>query len=309
MTTLQLSDIKEIVRNYGLIVNHFEPFGGETANSSYLLETDQESYILTVFLEKTFTNVTKMGQLLLLLGEYKFPSTRLIPLLTGEPALLYKEKPIILKRYISGQVCEDLNESMLYQIGEAMAKLHQIPDLDFLPNQHAYGLELFSSVINCNINREYESWLEEQLRYFEQKLPSELPRGPIHGDLFDENILFDDENLKAIIDFEDACYYYKLFDLGMAIIGLCVDSEKFTLSKVHSLIKGYQQIRTLEKQEQESLQLFIEYTATATSYWRFWKFHIHTPQAEKTDKHWEMVNFAKEARNMSKSQFIFEVFG
>lgn len=304
---LQLLDIKKIARQYGLTVSAFEPFSGGASNSSYLLQADKNRYVLTRFTNKEFPDVTKLAQLLRLLDEHNFPSTRLVLLPTGEAALMYRAKPVILKRYISGQVCSALDNAMLHQIGAAMARLHQIPPPDFLPDEHPYGIQLFSSVIGRDINTEYESWLAGQLRYFEQHIPPNLPRGLIHGDLFYDNVLFEG-GLKAIIDFEDACCYYKAFDLGMAIVGLCTKATKLAPSAARALLMGYQQVRVLEEREKESLPLFIEYAATATSYWRFWKYHIHAPQAQKADKHWEMVRLAKQARAIPKASLFSHVF-
>jgi Ser/Thr protein kinase RdoA (MazF antagonist) len=75
-TQLQESDVQEIARNYDLTVSEFEPIEGGAGNSSYLLQTQQGSTVLTVFDEKTLSYVTRLGQLLLLLAEYEFPTTR-----------------------------------------------------------------------------------------------------------------------------------------------------------------------------------------------------------------------------------------
>lgn len=307
MTQLQLLDIQKIARQYGLTVNSFEPFSGGAGNSSYLLQADQNRYVLTSFNHLTFPEVINLAQLLRLLDEYNFPSNRLVFLSTGEAVLQYKGKPVMLKHYITGQVCSTLDNAMLHQIGRTMARLHQIPPPDFLLDEYFCRYQLFSSVIGRDINTHYESWLAGQRQYFEQHIPSNVPRGLIHADLFYDNVLFDD-GLKAIIDFESACYYYKVFDLGMAIVGLCIEATKFSPSKARFLVMGYQQIRVLEETEKESLQLFIEYAATATSYWRFWNYHIYEPQAEKSDLHWQMVSIAKEVRDFPKASFFSTIF-
>lgn len=111
--------------------------------------------------------------------------------------------------------------------------------------------------------------------------------------MFYDNVLFDRKKFKAIIDFEEACCYYKVFDLGMGIVGLCTESTTVALDKARDLVSGYQQVQKLEDIEKETLQLFVEYAATATSYWRFWKYRIDTPGAEKPDKHWQMVRLTE----------------
>ncbi len=214
----------------------------------------------------------------------------------------------MLKPFIVGQVIQNLDENMENQVGAAMARLHQIPAPEYLPNRHTYGLETFPRIIGQGINLEYENWLAQKYDYFLKTIPAGLPCGLIHGDLFYDNILFEGKKFKAIIDFEDGCRYYHVFDLGMAIVGLCTENAKIILPKVRALIKGYQNIRKLGKAEIEALPLFIEYAATATSSWRFWKYNIDTPTVEKSNKYWEMVRIAKDARTILSEEFIYALF-
>ena len=166
----------------------------------------------------------------------------------------------------------------------------------------------FSKVISRNVNQAYESWLAERLVQLKLQIPPELPCGLIHGDVFYDNILFERGKLKAIIDFEEACLYYKVFDLGMGILGLCTEGTTWVLSKARALVMGYQQVKALEEREKESLQLFCAYATIATSCWRFWKYHIHTPMVEKADEHWQMVHLAEEIDAVPKTNFLHAVF-
>jgi homoserine kinase type II len=307
-TRLQEHHIQKIASKYNLTVVNFEPIEGGAANSSYLLQARQGSYVLTVFDDKSWADVIRIGRLLLLLAEYKFPTTRLLSPTGGGIATMYRGKPVLLKTYIAGQVCQDLNETILDGIGAAMARLHQVPAPDFLPNSHPYGRQVFETVIGQNINSEYEGWLAERIAYLEQHFPLELPRGLIHGDLFYDNVLVERNKFRAIIDFEEACRYYKGFDLGMGILGLCTEKTTVALDKTRRLITGYQQVRTLETREKEALQLFIEYAAIATSFWRFWKYHIHTPTAERANAHWQMARLAEKIATIPKARFWEAVF-
>ena len=307
-TQLQENDVQQIAIDFNLVVASFAPLEGGAGNSSYLRHTQQADYVLTIFEEKTLTEVASLGQLLLLLAESEFPTTRLLIPTQGNIAIPYRGKPLLVKAYIQGQVFADLDATKLLQAGAAMSRLHQIPAPDFLSRNHAYGRQVFSTVIGLDIDPVYESWLAGRQSYLAQHIPSGLPIGLIHGDLFYDNILFERENLRAIIDFEEACRYYKVFDIGMAILGLCTEEDTIALEKARALVAGYQQIRRLEESEKETLQLFVEYAAIATSYWRFWKYHIDKPMAEKADKHRQMMRLAKGVNAIPKTRFLQAVF-
>ena len=306
-TKLEKEDLQKITHNYDLLMVEFEPIEGGAANSSYLLHTQQGKFVLTIFEEKALSNVLGIGKLLLLLAKYNFSTTTLLTLSNGEIALTYRDKPIILKTYLKGRVCEHLDEDMLYQTGVAIARLHQIPSPIFLPSQHSYGHQIFSRIIGRNINPEYESWLAKKLDYFKQNIPLNLPCGLIHGDIFYDNLLFNGTKLRAIIDFEEACYYFRVFDLGMAIVGLCTKNKTFALDKISSLITGYQQVQKLEDVEKKNLQLFVEYAATATSFWRFWKYNVENPCMAKSDRYIQMMHLAEEISVIPKTVFLSAV--
>ena len=307
-TQLKQSDIEKIAGYYNLEVASFESIEGGAGNSSYLLYVQQAKYVLTVFDEKTLNEVLHMGQLLLLLNAYDFPSIQLLPLISDDIVTVYMGKPIMLKSYIEGEVYEDLDEVMLDQLGKKMARLHEVPSPDYLPDTHSYGWQVFASVIGQNIDTKYEYWLQEQLDFLKQNIPSGLPRGLIHGDLFYDNVLFERNKFKAIIDFEEACHYYKVFDLGMAIVGSCAEGTTIDLDKACALVHGYQEVRQLEEMEKETLQLFVQYAATATSYWRFWKYNIDTSSANNAKKHWEMVKISEWVSSISNVTFSKMIF-
>jgi homoserine kinase type II len=306
---LQQEDIEEIVAAYDITVTGFEAMGGGASNSSYLLHSGRGRYVLTVFDNKTLDEADQIGQLLLVLEQHSFPTTRLLPTRSGAVTTIYRDKPVILKEYIPGQVCERLEEPMLRQAGAALARLHRIPTPDFVPDSYPYGWQVFPQVIGRNIDPEYESWLADRHGLFRRHLPRDLPRGLIHADLFDDNVLFEGENLKAIIDFEDVCRGQLGFDVGMAILGLCREQNTLAFDKAGAFVSGYQTVRSLAQEEIGALQLLVDYAATVTSYWRFWKYRIHVPTPEKADRHWQMVHFAEAVAATPAADFLEQVVG
>ena len=307
-TRIQTSDIRKIVSPYGIEVLDFTPIEGGNTNSNYHIRAKKGEYMLTIMEDKSLQEVQKFANLLHWLGTHNFVTSLVHATVTGELITQYDSKPIMIKNWVLGKVHERFTADMLTQIGSSMAQLHQIPAPAYLPKIHAYGLQVFSSVIGKKLDVKYEYWLEGQLKSIMKNIPNNLPRGLIHGDIFFDNVLFDRGNLKAIIDFEEACNYYLIFDVGMGILGLCRTDGKIDLTKARALIKGYEQIRSFEVLEKEYLQFFIEYAATATSWWRFWKYNIESNRSNSKDKHWEMVQVAKEVEAMNKEQFSSFVF-
>jgi homoserine kinase type II len=301
------SEIQEIADEYELTITGFKPIEQGQGNSNYLLVTNRDKYILTIF-EIEPIRVAHMIKVLVLLAEYEYPAPRIQNLSNGDALTEYKGKPVLLKPYITGQVIKDLDESMVSQAGAALARLHKIPVPDYLPDSHTYEVKTLPRVMKEGTDQTYGNWLGQRTRFIRQNLSPGLPLGLVHGDLFYDNVLFEDGKFKAILDFEDIFQAYKVFDLGMAAVGLCSESTIIALNKVRALVNGYQEIRLLEEVEKESLQIFIEYAALLTSTWRYWMYNIEAPDAAKADKYLQMVKIANHVSAIPKAIFINSVF-
>ncbi len=119
-TQLDEQDIQSLADSYDLRVINFLPIDGGSGNSSYILKTEQASYVLTVCDEKKIDEVFKMGQLLLLLETHNIPCNRLISPVNSEILTTFttadRVKPVILKNFFSGQVIKHLYEPMFFLV-------------------------------------------------------------------------------------------------------------------------------------------------------------------------------------------------
>jgi len=83
----------------------------------------------------------------------------------------------------------------------------------------------------------------------------DLPKGIIHGDMHDMNVLFEKEckELDCVLDWDDATYGPFLFDLAMGITEWCVIKEEVNDSYLQAFLKEYEASRKLEEIEKELL--------------------------------------------------------
>jgi len=306
-TKLLESEIQEIAGRYDLKVASYEPIEQGAGNTNYLLNTNRGKFILTVF-EIEPIRVAQMSGVLLLLEKYQFPAPRLCSMTNGEVLTEYQEKSVLVKPYITGRVETEVDDGKVKQVGTALARLHEIPAPDDLSDKHAYVEKTYPKVMALDIDQEFKDWIEQRVNVLTEKIPSQLPVGLVHGDLFYDNVLFEDEKLKAILDFEDVRRIYKVFDLGMAVVGICTEGTNILISKVRALVDGYQEVAILEEIEKDSLQMCIEWAAILTSVWRFWKYKIDMPDADKSEKYMQMVNIAKNASAIPTEDFKTAVF-
>jgi homoserine kinase type II len=244
-----------------------------------------------------------------LLEKNDFPAPRLERISNGDVVTEYQDKLVALKQHISGQVVEDLDTKQVAQVGSALAKLHEIPAPSNLSRRHTYVKTTYPQVMKQEKNISYKKWVSGRRKLILASIPSALPVGIIHGDLFTDNLLFEDGEFKAIIDFEDVSQIPKIFDLGMTIVGICTNDTEIDLNKSRALVKGYQEIWPLEDVEKKSLKAFVEWTAILTSTWRFWKYNIDTPNTGYSKKYVQMVDIAKNVKAIPINIFNEAMFG
>ena len=79
------------------------------------------------------------------------------------------------------------------------------------------------------------------------------------------------------MDFEDSTYYYRVFDLGMTIIGTCADGDTINLEKVKHFLNGYQAQAPLTSDEINALKAFTIYAGASMTYWRHQNFNYAKP--------------------------------
>ena len=307
-TRLAEEDIEEIARLYGLAISSFESIAGGAENSSYQLETDMGSMVLTFFETKTMEEVEPLGQLLKHLEAQNFPSHRVVETTDGALVSTYQGKALMLKRYLLGEPLAVLNEAMVRQLGRQLAILHAIPAPDYLPNEPAFGLQRIRSGLAEVRDKSFKDWLDERCERVEQRMGKQLPIGFVHADLFNDNVLFNGEQLEAIIDFEDAGTTMLVYDIGMAIVGTCLRGPDVDWSKARALVEGYETVRKLEDQERVALQASIEYGALTTAYWRYWKYNIKQANQERAEKHLEMKAVAEAVAGVEPNIFTLRIF-
>lgn len=304
-TVLNDLEIQTILAHYGTEkATSYKVLSGGSENTNYLVNTKNGSFVLTICEQKSIREATELASLLEHLKLHKFSTSILVKTITGTLTTLWDNKPVMLKEFIEGDIVPGLSENLLIFLGRELAQLHQIKAPDYLPNTVAYGLERFDEVQVYAPDSSFYKWLKSTQNYIENHMDIELPKALIHSDIFYNNIIIDRDGKQAtIMDFEEACYYYRVFDIGMMIIGTCRDENTIKSNKVACLLEGYQQEIKLLEIEKKALKTFTLYAATATAYWRHQNFNYVNIIPEKKDHYLEMKLLADTIMNLSDNYF------
>lgn len=308
-TQLTNDEVKKIVGEFkaGEFLD-FERIKGGATTSNFTVNTDKGKFVLSVCDEKSFEDAQILVSLLSYLENQTFLTPQIIDSVNNNGFVKYGDTPVILKKFIEGEVHEDLNQNMLQEIGKQIGYLHSIPAPAYLPNTHRQMANFLSETNSDDLPTKYARWLQEKRDAFRQYDLHQLEKALIHGDLFYDNILFVDGNLNGIIDLEDACHYYKPFDLGRGIIGSCMNDKNTVLEKARALVKGYKETGTISETEQNLLQVLAEYNAIASSFWNFKQHNMIHPNSPRSDDYTKRLEVANEIHDIPKDKFIKTLF-
>jgi homoserine kinase type II len=106
------------------------------------------------------------------------------------------------------------------------------------------------------------------------------PRGVIHGDLFRDNVLFDGEDLVALLDFEQASTGSLVYDVAVCVNAWCY-GDAFDAALVRAMCGGYAG-RAMSRAEARALM--IELRAAAMRFMVTRITDVHLPGVELAGK-------------------------
>jgi homoserine kinase type II len=105
------------------------------------------------------------------------------------------------------------------------------------------------------------------------------------------------------MDFEESAFYFRVYDIGMAIIGLCRDDLMINLGKVKSLLIGYNNINNLSDNELKSLKAFTVYAGVSMTFWRFVNFNYVKPNPLLSNHYIELKNLTDSLQKLPDNIF------
>lgn len=94
--------------------------------------------------------------------------------------------------------------------------------------------------------------------------------GLVHGDIFPDNCMYDNDTLVAIFDFEEVSYSPLILDIAITIVG-CFYRSDGTLDreKTFEFLQAYQRVRQLTRRELQVLPQMVQYALITLAFWRY----------------------------------------
>ena len=256
---------------------------GGIENTNYFVDTERGEYVLTLFERLTFAQLPFYLHFMKHLAERGIPVPRPEANKNGEILHRLKGKPAAVVNKLRGSSALKPNARHCAGVAETLARLH-LAGLDYSRHQpNLRGLDWWNSTaptVLPHLTPEQRSLLTSELAYQNHIAASSayktLPSGPIHADLFRDNVMFDGGQLTGFFDFYFAGYDTFLFDIAVCLNDWCIDlaTGRHDPERADAFLAAYQSQRKLTAQERALLPAALR--AGALRFWisRLWDFHL-----------------------------------
>jgi len=256
---------------------------GGIENTNYFVDTDQGQYVLTLFERLTHEQLPFYLHLMKHLAGRGIPVPDPVADASGIILHRLKDKPAAVVNKLRGHSELAPTPAHCARVGAMLARMH-LAGQDYPRQQpNLRGLDWWNEtvpVVLPYLSDDQRDLIQNELASQNEVAASaayaRLPRGPIHADLFRDNVMFDGAELTGFFDFYFAGCDTFVFDIGICLNDWCIDltSGAPDAERADAFMAAYQAVRPLTQDESDLLPALQR--AGALRFWvsRLWDFYL-----------------------------------
>ncbi len=256
---------------------------GGIENTNYFVSTDQGEHVLTLFERLTHAQLPFYLHLMKHLAGRGIPVPDPVADASGEILHTVCGKPAAVVNRLAGKSQLAPQAVHCAAVGDMLARMH-LAGADYPRQQpNLRGLAWWNEtvpVVLPHLTPAQAELIQSELAFQNHTAASSayaaLPRGPVHADLFRDNVMFDGEVLTGFFDFYFAGVDTWLFDLAVCLNDWCIDlpTGQHDATRAQAMLAAYQSVRPLQAAERALLPAMLR--AGALRFWtsRLWDVHL-----------------------------------
>jgi homoserine kinase type II len=268
-------------------ITNLQGCAGGIENTNFFVTTRKEGvthdHVLTLFERLTFEQLPFYLHLMKHLANKGIPVPDPAADAAGEILHTLKGKPAAVVNKLRGKSQLQPQAVHCAAVGAMLARMH-LAGQDYPHHQpNLRGLAWWNDtvpVVLPYLEAPQAELIRTELAYQNAVAQSSdyasLPRGPIHADLFRDNVMFDGEQLTGFFDFYFAGCDTWLFDLAVCLNDWCIDLGTGVPddARTQAMIQSYEAVRPLTAAEQRLLPAMLR--AGAMRFWtsRLWDWYL-----------------------------------
>jgi homoserine kinase type II len=283
-TPVTEAQLAEWLRGYSVgALAALEPIESGIENTNYFVTTSQGRYVLTLFERLPADELPFYLELMAHLARHGIPSPAPVADLSDQYLSRLNGKPAALVTRLPGKSVARPGERECAELGALLARMHLAGRSygAYLDNPRGpKWWRVAARAVRPFLDAQALALLDEELRFQSLYRFPDLPRGPIHGDLFRDNALFDDGRITGVIDFYFAGVDCLLLDLAVCANDWClVDparDRRLDETKTRALLGSYAVLRPLMALERGAWPVLLR--AAALRFWLSRLYDLNLPR-------------------------------
>jgi homoserine kinase type II len=283
-TPVSDTDARALLEHYTLgELESLEGIAQGVENTNYFLTTTTGAYVLTLFEHIPRADLPFYVGLMDHLAHHDVICPAPMRRDDGEMLTEVNGKPAVIVTRLPGAPRTKPTVHDCHIVGRILADLH-VAGVEYdaaLENwRGAAWRQSFAHKLEPKLSRAENDLIDSENRYQAMHDDTVLPRGVIHGDLFHDNILWDEEGAGGVIDFYFACDDALLYDVAIAVNDWCVFADA-TLDpdRTAAFLAGYGHHRPFEELERSLWPVMLRRAALRT--WLGRLGYNHFPRASE----------------------------
>ena len=260
-----------------------EPIAAGIENTNYFVTTTHGRYVLTLFERLPAAQLPFYLGLMAHLSRHGIPCPAPIADLSDRYLCELNGKPAALVTRLPGASVERASVAHCAAVGALLARMHLAGRsyAGYLENPR--GIKWWRSAaaeVRPLLDPAQQELLDEELRFQSLHRFPDLPRGPVHADLFRDNVLFEEARVSGVIDFYFAGVDCLLYDVAVCANDWCLaDPEgdvRLDPLRASALLDAYRAILPLGAAERAAWPVMLR--AAALRFWLSRLFDYHQPR-------------------------------
>ncbi len=258
-----------------------EPIQAGIENSNFFVPTSQGRYVLTLFERLPAHELPFYLGLMAHLARHGIPAPAPIADLSDQYLQSLNGKPAALVTRLPGRSLDKPGEAECAELGALLARMHLAGRSYAAYLENPRGPKWWRAAaadVKPFLDKAKRELLESELAFQAEHRFPDLPRGPVHADLFRDNTLFEGGRISGVIDFYFAGVDCLLYDVAVCANDWCVEQGgRLDAARTRALLGGYEAVRPLAAGERAEWPAMLR--AAALRFWlsRLHDFHLPRP--------------------------------
>jgi homoserine kinase type II len=285
-TEVSFDEAADFLRSLGLgRLRAIEACAGGIENTNYFVDTEAGAHVLTLFERMAGDELPFYLHLMQHLAARGIPVPDPVPDRAGCILHWLKCRPAVVASRLRGT--NPLQPAIPHcsAVGEMLARMH-LGARDYGRHQsNPRGLTWWfetAPLVWPHLDEDQRQLLSGEID-FQRRIAAgdeyaALPRGPIHGDLFRDNVMFEGDRLTGILDFYFAGCDTWLYDIAVCLNDWCMnlDGSRHEPARERAFLAAYEAVRPLLPHESRLLPALQR--AAALRFWLSRLRDVHHPR-------------------------------